>query len=189
MNREHGIYGDQMQRIDAILHKYGLSAPGYGGEVFGSTHETAADLMCGAEIEEIGDDEHERNLVLAGRLQGWRAFIHLLTSDGMHPLLVVRNFYAAIKATRPELLHDMSMEDIAVLCGDGGRATVSARIKRVYNKRLAEVGDNGRAPCQKSGAASLVYASAQKRNRNRREGARKAAQARRLKISNKRKLK
>jgi len=179
MNRDHGVFHDQMDRIDAILHKYGLAAPGSGADAFGATHETAADLLCGTEVEELGEDEHERLLVLAGRLQGWRAFIHLLTVDGIHPLLVLRNFYAAVKATRPEILHDMSMEDIAILCGDGGRATVSARIKRIYNRRLEKVGDMGRAPCQKSGEASIVFSQAQKGNKNRREGARKASQARR----------
>jgi hypothetical protein len=82
--------------------------------------------------------------------------------------------YATLKAVRPDLLHDMSMEDIAVLCGDKGRATVSARVQVVYSKKVAKMRANAKASCQKSASGRAAMAAAAKGNTNRATGARRA---------------
>jgi hypothetical protein len=63
----------------------------------------------------------------------------------------------------------MSLDDIAVLCGDAGKATVSARIKRVFNRKLEAQGMLGCfAHFQKSPEAVEKYRAAQRGNTNRR---------------------
>lgn len=112
--------------------------------------------------------------VCVERQEVFRALLGYFFADGVHPLDVVRRVYAVAKAVAPDLIGDMSLEDLAVLCGDGGRATVSARIKRVYNRYIEESGGRGvQAHFQKSATTVRRYAEAQKGNRNRRKGKRK----------------
>jgi hypothetical protein len=88
---------------------------------------------------------------------------------------------ALLKTLRPSLLTVMerrngqdvpvmmSLDDIAVLCGDAGKATVSARIKRVFNRKLEAQGMLGCfAHFQKSPEAVEKYRAAQRGNTNRR---------------------
>lgn len=97
----------------------------------------------------------------------WR-FLEFVFEEGPEPLAILRRVYATTKAVAPHLLGDMSMEDIALLSGDGGRATVSARIFRIYNGKLKAAGMRGvKAACQKSDEARETYRQAQKGNRNR----------------------
>lgn len=97
----------------------------------------------------------------------WR-MLEYLYEEGPEPLALIRRIYALTKAIAPHLLGDMSMDDIAMLSGDGGRATVSARILRIYNGKLAEAGMKGvKSACQKSDEARETYRGAQMGNRNR----------------------
>lgn len=79
--------------------------------------------------------------------------------------------FCVAKALRPQLVANMSLHDIAILCGDSGRATPCARIKRLYNDRVAKAGNKA---CyihfQKSETAVEKYASAQIGNKNRTKG-------------------
>jgi len=94
----------------------------------------------------------------------WIAVLDYFMRHGREPLQVLRTVFAIAKAIRPELIGDMSMDDIAIACGDGGKATVSARIQRVYNVPVAGAGRaEARASCQKAGN----YSAPQKGNRNR----------------------
>lgn len=96
---------------------------------------------------------------------------------GPDPLEVVRRVFATAKAVSPELLGDMSLEDIALLCGDGGRATVSARAKRIYNRTLEKAGMKAvKAPYQKSEEAVRTFREAQKGNQNRKNARRRKRQ-------------
>lgn len=91
-----------------------------------------------------------------------------------------------VKAVRPQLLGDMSLEDISLLCGDGGRATVSARIGRIYNGYIEERGGGKvKASFQKSATACGKYAEAAKGNNNRRKGMKKKALNSKSKTRNK----
>ncbi len=76
--------------------------------------------------------------------------------------------FAIVKALRPVLIGSMSLDDIAALCGDAGKATVSARVKRLFSKRLEEGGMLGTfAHFQKSPEAVERYRAAQMGNHNR----------------------
>ena len=109
----------------------------------------------------------------------------LWVSEGHDWKHVVSCHMVVVKALRPELLitvlpdvadsvRMMSLEDLAVICGDKGKATVSARGKRLLNQRIERAGGHGcYAHYQKSASAVARYRAAQMGNHNRREGCRK----------------
>lgn len=108
----------------------------------------------------------ETDVVCVGETIG--KLIELLTSEGHRWRSTVAMCYALAKALRPHLIGGMSLEDVAVLGGDGGRATPCARVKRIYNKRVEKAG--AKAPLvyyQKTKYAAESYAEAQQGNRNR----------------------
>ena len=81
---------------------------------------------------------------------------------------------AVVKAIRPKLTLNMSCAQLAVLCDDGkgrtsdGRATQSARIKRLYEEPIRKAGMRGcKAPFQKDQSAVAAYSHAQQGNQNR----------------------
>jgi hypothetical protein len=97
-----------------------------------------------------------------------RKMLDFVFQSGPCPLRVLRHVFALTKAVRPELIGDMSLDDIAIICADGGKATVSARIKTIYNETLQKAGDTrGRASFQKR---SAKYGDAQLGNKNRTKG-------------------
>jgi hypothetical protein len=116
-------------------------------------------------------DEDERQIRNEERMNTLRALIKFLFQSGPEPLQVLRSTFALAKAIDPAVLGDMSMADIAIICADGGRATVSARIKRIYNGKLikAEMKD-ARAACQKTGDFSTPQVGNKngKKSKNRR---------------------
>lgn len=88
--------------------------------------------------------------------------------EGLSWRNVVAVHFAIVKALRPQLISQMSLEDIAVLCGDAGKATVSARIKRLINRRLEAMGMLGTfCHFQKSPETVEKYRAAQMGNSNR----------------------
>jgi hypothetical protein len=103
------------------------------------------------------------------------ALVRLLTAEGATWRLVTSTAFCLAKALRPQLIADMSLEDIARLSGDlGGRATPSDRIKRLYNRRLEAAGAKGSfVHFQKSASAVAAMTAAQKGNRNRRRAKRR----------------
>jgi hypothetical protein len=136
------------------------------------------------EIIELLKDARDANW--EQRVKGMRGMMQYCFADGPHPLKVLERVYAVAKAVYPDLILNMSQEALAVLCNDGGRATVSARIKRLYNEPVARAGMNGsHLPWQKSASAVQTYADRQRGNQNRKgkkfnerfngNGARKAA--------------
>jgi len=157
--------------LDRVLQRNGLGAAP-GDESFQATTRTPFDELAALEDGEEADGHEER---WAFRLEGFRAAVWHLSADGVHPLAVLKRFYATMKAVRPELLNDMSMEDISLLCGDKGRATVSARIKRVYNAPVEKAtGRKTKAACQKGFEAKRKMADSATGNQNRKRAARRA---------------
>ena len=153
---------DVQRRIDAVIYKNSDAIAGGAQAHVG--HTPLDDLMA----KEEGDEAAE--MVSAVRQETLSRMLDYMFADGCEPINVVRRVFALVKALRPDLIGDMSQEDIAVLCGDGGRATVSARIKRVYNFLLDENGGargKSRVWHQKSAAAVEAYARAQQGNDNR----------------------
>lgn len=100
--------------------------------------------------------------------QSFRGLCGFWTMDGYEWRKAVCAHLVMVKALRPELIGGMSLEDIAVICGDKGKATVSARAKRLFNKRLESMGMHGTfVHYQKSPEAVESYRAAQMGNSNR----------------------
>jgi len=113
---------------------------------------------------EGGIDEEEADVRWDERLKTFRGVLEFVFQSGPDPLQVLRHIFAITKAVRPELIGDMSLEDISIICADGGRATVSARIQRIYNGTLQKAGmKDARASFQKAGN----FSAPQKGNQNR----------------------
>jgi hypothetical protein len=109
------------------------------------------------------------------RLRGMAAMLDYFFEDGPHPLAVIRRVYAVVKAIRSTLILKMSAAQIAVLCDDGkgrtcdGRATVVARIKRLFSEPIKKKGMRGfKASFQKTEDAGRSYSGSAKGNQNRR---------------------
>jgi len=135
--------------------------------------------------KEEGDLEGEEWTI---RLEAFHQVLEFLFAEGPEPLAVIRRLYGIVKALKPELTGNMSCEDIALLCNDAvqwdekkgewtaGRATVSARIKRIYNGTLQKAGMRAaKAPFQKSDEAVRTFREAQKGNQNRNKNQKKRA--------------
>lgn len=101
--------------------------------------------------------------------------IRFVLVEGLRWKAAVAVVYCLAKALRPELIGHMSLEDVARLSGDlGGRATPSARIRRIYNARVSAAGMlASHASFQKSEEACRRYAAAQLGNGNRKKIERK----------------
>lgn len=97
-----------------------------------------------------------------------KAAVEWFAMAGPAPLHVVRRVLIITKSLKADVVRGMSLEEMAVLCLDGGRATVCARGKRDYNATIERVGARKvKAPHQKSPEAVANMAQAQKGNRNR----------------------
>lgn len=97
------------------------------------------------------------------------AIIDYITSQGLTWKSITASAYAIAKSYHPHLLAGMSLEDIATLSGDSGRATPSHRARRLINRKLEAAGAKATSvPFQKSASAVKAYAAAQKGNANRR---------------------
>jgi hypothetical protein len=169
MIRDYQSAEDVVRHIDEVLAKNGLLE----GMTEATTQRSPFDALVEKEEAGYGLDDPEERFAL--RLEGFRACIFHLTEDGVHPLAILKRTYATLKAVRPDLLNDMSMADIAVLCGDKGRATVSARVQVVYSKKVAAASRaQAKASCQKSAVGRAAMAEAAKGNSNRAKGARRA---------------
>lgn len=168
--RDHDHAEDVVRHIDDVLAKNGL-LDGHTSATEAS-QRTPFDVLADKEDAEYGVSDPEERLAL--RLEGFRAFIFHVTEDGVHPLALLKRMYATLKAVRPDLLNDMSMADIAVLCGDKGRATVSARVQVVYSRKVAAASrSRAKASCQKSHEGRAAMAKAAMGNSNRSKGARR----------------
>jgi hypothetical protein len=140
---------------------------------FAAEHHVAIDEgLNREEIIEAIKEALEKNW--EERLRGMRAMLDYFFEDGPHPLAVIRRVYAIVKAVRPLLILKMSCAQIAVLCDDGrgrtsdGRASVSARIQRLFEKPIRKVGMHGyKAPFQKTESAGHSYAGSAAGNQNR----------------------
>ena len=97
------------------------------------------------------------------------ALICYMVSEGKTWRIVTAVAYCIAKALRPHLLAGMSLEDIATLSGDtGGRATPSARAKRLISRRMAAGGAKAtHVHFQKSSVTVEKYKIAQLGNNNR----------------------
>jgi len=115
-------------------------------------------LLGKEEGENVEDDRHE----VIG------AMLDFFCADGVHPGWVLRRVFAVLKAVRPQLLGDMSLEEMGNLFGET-RAAQSWRIKKMFTDYQRGKGAKSfKAAFQKSEAAVGSYSRAQKGNTNRR---------------------
>ena len=171
MSNNHNLADDMQRRIDEVLHKnrdnlHLVVIPRTPLEVL-----MACEGGCDEDEAEIREDE---------RLKTFRGLMEFIYQSGPEPLQVLRHVFAICKAVRPELLGDMSLEDISIICADGGRATVSARIQRIYNGTLEKAGmRETRAAFQKTGNFSAPQKGNQNRKKTMKACGRKTAKGKR----------
>lgn len=108
--------------------------------------------------------------------QSVAALLKYLVREGLRRRVIVAVCYGTAKALRPHLIAGMSLESLARLCGDKGRATMQARIKRIYNQLVEASGAKAcQVHFQKSAEASAIYSRAQMGNQNRRKKRKKGS--------------
>lgn len=150
--RGRGVWWDEqavMRMLDAVAGRVGEPCPGML-------------FSLSAKIREEKDQKFVS--------QSFNGLCRFWVEEGMDWKRAVSAHLVIVKALRPELIGQMSLEEIAVLCGDKGKATVSARAKRIFSRRLAEAGSAGtHAHFQKSPEAVAKYRAAQMGNTNRRK--------------------
>ena len=168
MSYESGAWWDEVA-VGEVCRKFDEARKRSGGE-----DETSAFLLSvSKKIREEGDEFFV--------FQSFRGLCKFWICEGTSWKAAVGVHMALLKTLRPSLLTVMerrngkdvpvmmSLDDIAVLCGDAGKATVSARIKRVFNRKLEAQGMLGCfAHFQKSPEAVEKYRQAQQGNTNRR---------------------
>ena len=143
------------RRIDEVLHKNRDTL-----HLVNIPRTPLEDLLRGERTGDVDEDEMRDEV----RLETFRGLMSFIFQSGPEPLSVLRHVFAVAKAVKPELIGDMSLEDISIICADGGRATVSARIQRIYNGTLAKAGmKETRAAFQKTGN----FSDPQRGNQNR----------------------
>jgi hypothetical protein len=97
-----------------------------------------------------------------------RSLALLLVSQGTRPRHITGVVYCLAKTLKPELIASMSLETIAVLSGDKGRATPQARCNRIYTLLLEQAGARAtRYHHQKSATTAERCRAAQMGNSNR----------------------
>lgn len=107
------------------------------------------------------------------------ALLDLLLENGQRWQSAVQVAYALVKGLSPELLGGMSLAEIAILGGDAGRATPSARIKRIYSRRVEAAGLSATfLHFQKGATVVEKYRIAARGNQNRRKKRRRGGRLR-----------
>lgn len=145
-------------RIASLLARV-AQRKGYTQESI-TTHTPLDDLIA---AEERAEMEGGRGDTLAQMLRFFYA-------DGMHPGCVLRRVFAVAKAIKPELVGDMSLEELALMFGET-KAAQSWRIKKIFSDYQRQAGVKGfKASFQKSEAAVAAYSRAQRGNKNRTAG-------------------
>lgn len=150
--------------------------------VMGSIHRKLGDRSLEgevappfAEFEQGPDGEAADAIDYHVAVRAMRNVFAYVMADGPEPLKAMKRFYALCKAYYPDLLRDMSDEQMATLFRET-RAAVSARRMRMVTKKLEAAGFKGtHVRCQKSEAARRRFSAAQRGNQNRKKPAARAA--------------
>jgi len=145
----------QQEMIDRVLAKHAASIH------LTRPPRTPLEELMGREEEGLSRQEEERHEM---RIEILIRLLEYIFQDGCEPIKILRFVYALVKSIKPQLIADMPLADISVICADAGKATVSARIQRIYNGTIQKAGGKGSAaPFQKRGN----YSAAQLGNSNR----------------------
>lgn len=142
------------QAIASAVHRNGHLIPG-------SVALTPFDEMARREQEQ--HDDEERRI----REEAHSEWLSWLFEGGPDPERVCKRLFSYARTYRPDLVLNMSMEQIAALFGQG-RAAEHARAKKDLEGTLKKAGyRNTRLPTGKSQSAREKCAIAQKGNRHR----------------------
>ena len=121
---------------------------------------TPIDEMISREDGEAADE-------YLARVEAMRDLMGYFFADGPHPAAVLKRVFAVAKAIFPELVLNMSCEEIGLLFGET-KAAVSYRIKLLVNKPIAALfGHDVQLPWQKSASACAKYRAQAMGNTNR----------------------
>jgi hypothetical protein len=118
--------------------------------------------------EVMAREEGEPIDAYAMRIEAMRDLMSYFFAEGPHPEAVLKRVFAVAKAIFPQLVFNMSCEEIGLLFGET-KAAVSYRIKLLVNRPIAALfGHKVQLPWQKSSSACAIYAARAKGNQNRR---------------------
>lgn len=102
------------------------------------------------------------------RVEAMRDLMRYFFAEGPHPAAVLKRVFAVAKAIFPDLVLNMSCEEVGMLFGET-KAAVSYRIKLLVNRPIAALfGHSVQLPWQKSSSACAKYRSQAMGNTNRR---------------------
>jgi hypothetical protein len=151
--------------VAAVLKKYQHEL----AEVKAAARSRGALSTWARELDREVDLEFIREVIVK--------LIAYLLSQGRRWKTLTAVAYCLAKSLRPHLIAGMSLEDIAVLSGDSGRATAGHRAKRLYTWLVEAAGARAcHVHFQKSAETVEKYSRAQLGNRNR-SGRRKRRKA------------
>ena len=141
------------ETLAQVFHKKGFQQEAI------TTRTPLADLLA----KEAGEDEQDERRETLGVL------LRYFFADGPHPGAVVRRVFAVGKAVAPELIVDMTVEELGLMFGET-KAAQSWRIEKIFSNYQRERGVKGfKAGFQKSEHTSAAFSRAQRGNHNRRK--------------------
>jgi len=157
----------EQEHLDAVREVLARAYRRNGGEPSAVDNHTPLDALLQQE-DGVPDDFYAAGVDMLRRFLGW------VFEQGPHPASVTQRIYSVTNAVCPELLLNMSGEEIAALFGQG-RAAESARTI-MLNKKLKSVGfKHTTFRHQKSETARKRMALSALGNRNRRKSRKSTA--------------
>lgn len=136
----------------------------------GVDNHTPLDALLEKEEQDSAGEEMLIGQEKLRRMMGW------IFEAGPDPAAAMQRLYALARCCFPELILNMTGEEVAVIFGQG-RAAESARIGLLNAKLKAAGFRNHLFRFQKSAGSRPKYAAAQRGNQNRRNGKRRSQRA------------
>lgn len=156
------------QQIDATLAALARKH----GAAFSETANPLAVLVAKDEESDLLCRGESEVTVWEAKAEAMRSLLDWVFEKGADPRIALRRLYALAHEVGPQLLRDLTHEEIALLLGDGaGRATSSARTQAIFGGLKSALGmttDFG--GMHKTVGARERMSQAQRGNRNRTGG-------------------
>lgn len=147
-----------------------LAAPGVLGLV---ARKVGANRSVASAQGLLGGHAEMRDVVWPTAPDGWvvvlRKLLEDVFADGLDPERVAKRLAVFAHVMAARLLVGATCEEVGRIF-DQCRASVSWRVRRVYNERVERAGGVAHAAFQKSASVVARYSDAQVGNRNRRKG-------------------
>lgn len=98
-------------------------------------------LLAAEEEDDLLCADHSELTVMEVKREAWRALLAWVYEKGADPRVAMRRLYALAHEVGPQLLRELTHEEIALLLGDGaGRATSSARSQAIFGGLKSALG-------------------------------------------------